>query len=104
SLIVRTTPVSALLPYSTLFRSPVDGAMIGDGPPAASRRSRALWARPTGHRLPGRPRSRARRVSGDRRSRGARAGGLQAGLHAHRDRKSTRLNSTHEWRSYAVVL
>src|SRR3712207_6871994 len=84
-LMIRRPPRSTLFPYTTLFRSVQrltvrHGGRAGPRPPRARRRLRADRARPVraaqGPRLPaaGRP----------------------------RDRKSTRLNSSHANISYAV--
>src|SRR5207247_11465171 len=76
-LIIRPPPRSTLFPYTTLFRSP--------------------HAREA---TPGRGmRGRARRSGGRSRAEGPRAIRLTADA---KDRKSTRLNSSHEWISYAV--
>src|SRR5438105_7043440 len=66
-------PRSTLFPYTTLFRS-VDGC---DGEP--------IWL--------SNPVNKIRRHH---------AAGCRHILHNHGDRKSTRLNSSHEWISYAV--
>src|SRR5688572_33449600 len=71
-LMLRRPPRSTLFPYTTLFRS------------------RALCDGPDDHAA-------ARRSRGRRRSRGSRRSGTAA-----RDRKSTRLNSSHSQISYAV--
>src|SRR6266536_3171346 len=72
-LMIRRPPRSTLFPYTTLFRS-----LLGwPGPAAAPPFSRAAPA--PGHDSAPSPPSRSRR-----------------------DRKSTRLNSSHEWISYAV--
>src|SRR5207247_9236304 len=76
----RRPPRSTLFPYTTLFRSPRDRA------------------------------DRDRRSPVDRRRQGASRRGLRAesaawagsGRGRREDRKSTRLNSSHEWISYAV--
>src|SRR2546421_9221491 len=70
---IRRPPRSTLFPYTTLFRS-----------------RRAFLRRRGGGGNPGRIAGRARR---NRRSRGVRS---------ERDRKSTRLNSSHDQISYAV--
>src|SRR6266536_4642479 len=41
-------------------------------------------------------------ICGDRQRQQRRPGAADGDLYAHRDRKSTRLNSSHEWISYAV--
>src|SRR5258707_5311209 len=75
---IRRPPRSTLFPYTTLFRSHADHALD-----AAARLDRVLRhgdrADPAGDRLGGRLR-----------------------LALHRDRKSTRLNSSHANISYAV--
>src|SRR2546430_13701617 len=74
---IRRPPRSTLFPYTTLFRS--------------------LRGRPRSIPAPG-----ARLPVGDR-SRGPRSGGgALRTVAAHRDRKSTRLNSSHSQISYAV--
>src|SRR2546422_5840774 len=84
-LMIRRPPRSTLFPYTTLFRS-----HVGSRPPCrrgVRPRARALGA----PRVP------------DARRRGGRgpAGGV-SGRQALRDRKSTRLNSSHGYISYAV--
>src|SRR6266496_5982591 len=71
-LMIRRPPRSTLFPYTTLFRSRFPGR-------APSRRLKS-----------------ARRPSSDR------AAVPRLGWRAHRDRKSTRLNSSHVEISYAV--
>src|SRR5438105_12424430 len=71
---IRRPPRSTLFPYTTLFRSP--SAMRLSNP--------ARSAGPTFDSLTGRSAS------------------LSAAFSAPVDRKSTRLNSSHEWISYAV--
>src|SRR5438105_14438047 len=76
-LMIRRPPRSTLFPYTTLFRSLLQAP-----------RARAA------HR---------RRADGRRERRGfARPGAAGARGDRARDRKSTRLNSSHEWISYAV--
>src|SRR2546422_5598312 len=75
---IRRPPRSTLFPYTTLFRS------------HARRRLRGA----AGHRVPV-GRRRAGRLAGAPARRGVPAG-------AGRDRKSTRLNSSHGYISYAV--
>src|SRR5256885_1208253 len=90
---IRRPPRSTLFPYTTLFRSPRGSDRAGrHADAAAPRRSRAahrgergLAARPAGHRD-----ARTARVRGHRPP------------HPFRDRKSTRLNSSHLVISYAV--
>src|SRR5205085_11249814 len=86
--ILPPPPSSTLFPYTTLFRSP-------EVRPASrrphGRRTDAL-ARRVGHR--DRPARRARLVR--------RALPLRASAESRRDRKSTRLNSSHSQISYAV--
>src|SRR5206468_10205197 len=91
-LINRRPPQSALFPYTTLFRSVVDRHVervhaldLGDyvaGPDAGVPCRRALERRDHGERL----------VVGGLRDHDPQAG----------DRKSTRLNSSHDQKSYAV--
>src|SRR2546429_6002288 len=75
-LMIRRPPRSTLFPYTTLFRS--------------ARRGRALPARGAGAHRPGR--LAAHRVSHTR----------GRGVFRGKDRKSTRLNSSHGYISYAV--
>src|SRR5207247_10315117 len=94
----RAPPPAPLFPYTTLFRSrgaqhrervPQGGIAEGGRRPAHGGRAGVL-------RVGVRARS--------RRGRGAREGHAGGGGAAsrRRDRKSTRLNSSHEWISYAV--
>src|SRR2546421_7142893 len=87
---IRRPPRSTLFPYTTLFRSHdvLPGAHEGRGvrPPAQRRRRDAPDLR-----------QRRRHVAG-----GAGGGQLEAGQSADQDRKSTRLNSSHDQISYAV--
>src|SRR2546430_12617612 len=92
---IRRPPRSTLFPYTTLFRSPrteeprePELPTDGGAPPRHSRteRDRRGTCSPGGHG-PGR----AREAAADRASRGP-----------ERDRKSTRLNSSHSQISYAV--
>src|SRR3712207_9132493 len=79
-LMIRRPPRSTLFPYTTLFRSP--GGLVHQLPALGEVRVRRA-----GHRRPVPP----RRVGGPPRS------AVRA-----RDRKSTRLNSSHANISYAV--
>src|SRR5438105_6592379 len=76
---IRRPPISPLFPYTTLFRSvrSVEGFLTGGDGLVFAARARGA---PVGARE---QREGARR-------------------HGERDRKSTRLNSSHEWISYAV--
>src|SRR5690606_39634643 len=86
-LLTRRPPRSTLFPYTTLFRSMVP--LAGDrGLPLPHDRSRRR-----------RPRPRERRLAAPRRAHGA---GHARVLRRRRDRKSTRLNSSHVKISYAV--
>src|SRR2546422_4941511 len=79
---IRRPPRSTLFPYTTLFRSP----------PSPERREREpRTAQPPRHPQPV-PRARAAAPHGS-------PGDPE---HAHIDRKSTRLNSSHGYISYAV--
>src|SRR5207247_11467373 len=84
-LMIRRPPTSTLFPYTTLFRSPRAVARASRG--RVGRRAASRAARRRDH--PGEL---------ERRARSDRAGGERGA----RDRKSTRLNSSHEWISYAV--
>src|SRR2546422_2183928 len=83
-LMIRRPPRSTLFPYTTLFRS----------------RGQALSH---GCRGWGRPRRRDRLAGGDDPRHGAmRRSGTRSHFRVSRDRKSTRLNSSHGYISYAV--
>src|SRR5204863_9124803 len=82
-LMIRRPPRSTLFPYTTLFRSV-------QGPPCGERRERAARA----------GRDRAPRAGCRRSPPGARRSPTRRGR--ARDRKSTRLNSSHVEISYAV--
>src|SRR3712207_8562956 len=81
---IRRPPRSTLFPYTTLFRSLGGVLRAADHPIGAS---------PIGRRSSARPR-RSRRTDDDAHRRGQRS--------CRRDRKSTRLNSSHAHISYAV--
>src|SRR5688572_32329995 len=88
---IRRPPRSTLFPYTTLFRS-------AEGPPAPvppDRRGTDRRRRSVGRRGDHRGR---RRVPAPPR----RVGALLSGGQLARDRKSTRLNSSHSQISYAV--
>src|SRR2546422_8332693 len=85
---IRRPPRSTLFPYTTLFRSP---SRIGGRP---SPECGACCAA-----VPGR----SPRLGGGARHRSGRAAAARQALRApDRDRKSTRLNSSHGYISYAV--
>src|SRR5438105_5796618 len=69
---LRRPPRSTLFPYTTLFRSAAGFGIAGDLPRQCTAKTRQMGAAVT-----------LRNVVGE-------------------DRKSTRLNSSHEWISYAV--
>src|SRR2546428_8082054 len=79
-LMIRRPPRSTLFPYTTLFRSPFSVERFHD--PLVRVVAGAVR----------RQRERARR----------RAAGRRQAAHRRRDRKSTRLNSSHDQISYAV--
>src|SRR2546422_2762177 len=85
---IRRPPRSPLFPYTTLFRS--HGAALAEraarGIPGIAARARARGAADVQH-------ARARHAEGAAR---------RSGRAARRDRKSTRLNSSHGYISYAV--
>src|SRR5688572_32055049 len=92
---IRRPPSSTLFPYTTLFRSGDPGSTPDRGH-GRERRGPAPALRPPPNRAlpaPRRPRSELRRVPGDRKL---------LLLRLQRDRKSTRLNSSHSQISYAV--
>src|SRR5687768_18485868 len=85
--IIRRPPISTLFPYTTLFRSPGRGLGVGAG-------SRELAEAAVGVlRPPQEP---------DRPSRLPSLSARSAECLESRDRKSTRLNSSHGYISYAV--
>src|SRR2546422_559985 len=87
---IRRPPRSTLFPYTTLFRSHRDGRRAEDQADAAQREGNAGDRNPAGHpALPQRP-------SHLQRPEEKNCAVLQ------RDRKSTRLNSSHGYISYAV--
>src|SRR3712207_7041919 len=87
---IRRPPRSTLFPYTTLFRS---GAEPGRAARPARLRPHVRGGR--GHFVPGRP-------AADERADRRRAQRLHDRGEAVRDRKSTRLNSSHANISYAV--
>src|SRR5690606_41250904 len=91
--IVRHSPPPPLSPYTTLFRSVVRiTPATGSAPGEAARAERRSPHHGQALRLLGRP----RREGADTGDPGGR------GVRPHRDRKSTRLNSSHVKISYAV--
>src|SRR2546429_2384436 len=82
---IRRPPRSTLFPYTTLFRSLSKDAAAGPGPEPDGRGGK----NPKRDRAPLAP-------GGKMRKRGLGASGH------HQDRKSTRLNSSHGYISYAV--
>src|SRR2546421_1971043 len=82
---IRRPPRSTLFPYTTLFRSPLHGASRGDLRRAQSRRRAPDARRPPLLAVPA-----------------AVAAGDAPDRDSSRDRKSTRLNSSHDQISYAV--
>src|SRR5947199_9746916 len=86
-LMIRRPPISTLFPYTTLFRSAVT---LGDLAVVPS------WALEPGARRPV-----PRAITGDV-QRDADLGGVPQARSFDRDRKSTRLNSSHLGISYAV--
>src|SRR5207247_8746205 len=100
---VPRAPTPTLFPYTTLFRSE-GGHVRSEGArlrldPQISRGSPRTPRHPKVQPHPHEPRP--QRLSGEPllQPRGSHGGRLNA---LHRDRKSTRLNSSHEWISYAV--
>src|SRR5207247_10739242 len=86
-------PGPTLFPYTTLFRSRRDVRRGAEGPRDVGRlRQGARAVRAPDRQLPGHP-AQVRQHAG-------RGGELEVGDLL--DRKSTRLNSSHEWISYAV--
>src|SRR2546422_491222 len=97
---IRRPPRSTLFPYTTLFRSWVSrkrGAKLSN----ADNRREALTA-PVDHSRRLSNRSLDRPGIADRHRRGHAAVGFDAALQIPRDRKSTRLNSSHGYISCAV--
>src|SRR2546430_11368945 len=93
---IRRPPRSTLFPYTTLFRSQArHGILDADGSPAVRRRG--LRENRSGH---------ARRVQGGDGRQAGRVPGAHhrpGGAASEKDRKSTRLNSSHSQISYAVL-
>src|SRR3712207_8921617 len=94
---IRRPPRSTLFPYTTLFRS-ADAVPRGDGAPA----DRTLDGRRGGAALGRRQRRARRRGRVDGAGVGGRAVARVRAPAGVRDRKSTRLNSSHANISYAV--
>src|SRR5256886_9996608 len=97
-LIIRPPPISTLFPFPTLFRSPARAPLLGRARP---RRFRPDPAPLSGTGTSSRPHPRPTQVRPRKPRRhplGSRLGRLPQG----RDRKSTRLNSSHSQISYAV--
>src|SRR2546430_9270035 len=89
---IRRPPRSTLFPYTTLFRSPRDrGALVGSQ--GQSAKARLAEIRFIGERSPGEPVASRREIC---------RGVAHPSAHASKDRKSTRLNSSHSQISYAV--
>src|SRR5258708_31965327 len=91
-LMIRRPPRSTLFPYTTLFRSPRAesgptrvGTKISGGPNTRGRGGSLSWLR-----------------SGSDSARRVRIGRFHSSDRQLRDRKSTRLNSSHQIISYAV--
>src|SRR2546429_2430685 len=80
-LMIRRPPRSTLFPYTTLFRSDRDAAIAGEDAPVVSQRGR---------------------LERERAVRELDALGVPGGTGGVEDRKSTRLNSSHGYISYAV--
>src|SRR5439155_20749843 len=98
-LMLRRPPRSTLFPYTTLFRSSTharDLLALGAGRPGSRPRQTRRRRRAVGRG----PASRARSVG--RHRAGCQPVSLPPGTRAARDRKSTRLNSSHVAISYAV--
>src|SRR5256885_8659297 len=94
---IRRPPRSTLFPYTTLFRSAHVREALAH---RQDERERAKLGREGRDRRPSRAR---RRVHADRDLRGEGGGPVRpAGVDRPRDRKSTRLNSSHLVISYAV--
>src|SRR2546429_2429817 len=85
---IRRPPRSTLFPYTTLFRSSFDAPATTHGPGDPNHAARVARRR----RIRAADRLRERGQSAARAGNGARKG----------DRKSTRLNSSHGYISYAV--
>src|SRR5206468_10257520 len=98
---LRPAPTSTLCPYTTLFRSDRLGREL---PPvlrtAPARLARRLEREGEGGLARGHPRQRRHDAHGVEPPRLGRA--ADQGVAVRRDRKSTRLNSSHDQISYAV--
>src|SRR5687768_18007446 len=92
---IRPPPRSTLFPYTTLFRSdhthPAERAGVPDRSPGAGRdaRDEDIFGAEPG-------------LPADRRAAGIERTGDEGGAVGGEDRKSTRLNSSHGYISYAV--
>src|SRR5690348_17587576 len=96
----RRPPSSTLFPYTTLFRSHLSlGLAVPRGRDRQGRRAVAATARGNARGLAG-----GRRAGAGLGETAARGRGRTSAVHgrARRDRKSTRLNSSHPSISYAV--
>src|SRR5690349_23357724 len=93
---LRRPPRSTLFPYTTLFRSPARGFAAND--PRAEAIAGASRAEAARGRVP----PPASRAAAEAARRGGRAPAAHLSRAAGRDRKSTRLNSSHVEISYAV--
>src|SRR5207247_8662055 len=101
SLRVRSSPRSPPIPYTTLFRS---GQAIATGRLLPAQDGSAKIGRVAVNKVL-RGSGAGRRVMQALMDAARRRGDREIVLHAQRtaeDRKSTRLNSSHEWISYAV--
>src|SRR2546430_3943840 len=87
---IRRPPRSTLFPYTTLFRSEHDCKIFGWGLPARA----SVHARPIAGGVPSLPKVDRCVRQGDR--------AVSRDIRVERDRKSTRLNSSHSQISYAV--
>src|SRR2546421_5560429 len=93
-LMIRRPPRSTLFPYTTLFRSPTRRTAT-----ATARVADMVASLGKDDRLSGRRKFRSQFGVGRPR---ALARGVWCGAQRYRDRKSTRLNSSHDQISYAV--
>src|SRR5256885_11993306 len=91
---IRRPPRSTLFPYTTLFRSAAHFSEAS-AKQKRDRSGRVQWARRGAFGL-------SRRMGGGSDAGEEKSAGLESGRESGRDRKSTRLNSSHLVISYAV--
>src|SRR2546429_8276224 len=101
---IRRPPRSTLFPYTTLFRSSMRDRVtrFADGAGAASRCRGPLVLEQLARSHPQRATQALDRIGSNQAEPPTRPGEPVNGVQAEADRKSTRLNSSHGYISYAV--